>query len=596
MNPFFSTRISSVLARGRGVGLSLALLGTMAPALVVGTGSPAHADPLPGGLGPCVPGDCPDPYPAINNGAYAGRDNGINVFVGDDFLVRGRAAEAEGRIVTLDRFDQDKEEGASSVYNVGIAGVGSRVPPEDGADFLTAGGDISVASGERLLAEGGVVRHAGSVSGTIDGTVTEDADAVAPYRALRDQLTAASQCYARVDGAQRPPTGTAAYTPEQTTFTGDGTSALQVFNVDFDLVNAGGGQQGILFEDIPDDATILVNIVGDNRTINTYSGGIDDSTSPLNAYRDRLLWNFPDATTVDLRGTGQFQGSVLVGDQSSMTTASVTGINGRFFTTGSLTHTSESSGGGGQEFHAYPFNGDLPACSGPNAVTGEVRVRKTDSDTGAALPGAQFELWREANGTAGLQTGGATPDEKVGGDCTTGADGRCRREVDLGAYYWRETGAPDGYALPDPNVFGPLRLTAANASKGVELTARNTAEPGEVTGSIRVNKTDAKTRKPLMGAVFELWRETNRVRGLQTSGTSPDTRLGTGCATDGKGNCVYDDLPLGAYYLRETAVPEGYKAPAKPVTGPYVLTKKNADKGVTVNLTNRRGEPGKGGK
>ncbi|MGW7413924.1 hypothetical protein ACWGIG_15795, partial [Streptomyces sp. NPDC054863] len=33
-----------------------------------------RADPLPGGLGPCVPGDCPDPYPPINNGDIAGYD------------------------------------------------------------------------------------------------------------------------------------------------------------------------------------------------------------------------------------------------------------------------------------------------------------------------------------------------------------------------------------------------------------------------------------------------------------------------------------------------------------------------------------------
>ncbi|NEE60582.1 hypothetical protein G3M55_90755, partial [Streptomyces sp. SID8455] len=62
---------------------------------------PASAAPLPGGLGPCVPGDCPDPFPGINNGPIAGRDNAINLFVGDDFLVRGSAAEAEGRVVVL---------------------------------------------------------------------------------------------------------------------------------------------------------------------------------------------------------------------------------------------------------------------------------------------------------------------------------------------------------------------------------------------------------------------------------------------------------------------------------------------------------------
>lgn len=94
--------------------------------------------PLPGGLGPCIPGSCPDPFPGINNGPIAGRDDAINVFVGNDFLVRGRAAEAEGRVVVLDEFDQNKDPSASGLYNLGIAGVGSRVAPPVDSDFLTA--------------------------------------------------------------------------------------------------------------------------------------------------------------------------------------------------------------------------------------------------------------------------------------------------------------------------------------------------------------------------------------------------------------------------------------------------------------------------
>ncbi|WP_434590057.1 choice-of-anchor A family protein [Streptomyces sp. A5-4] len=77
-------------------------------------------------------------------------------------------------------------------------------------------------------------------------------------------------------------------------------------------------------------------------------------------WRERLLWNFPDAGTVRLVGSGQFQGSVLVGEPGSMTTVTLPGVNGRLFTVGSLTHS--SAGGGGQEIHAYPFNGDLPGC------------------------------------------------------------------------------------------------------------------------------------------------------------------------------------------------------------------------------------------
>ncbi|MCR6483986.1 choice-of-anchor A family protein [Amycolatopsis sp. OK19-0408] len=325
----------------------------------------ASADPLPGGLGPCVPGSCPDPYPPVGNGSFAGRDNGLNLFVGGDMRVTGSAAEAEGRVVVGGDFTQRKTSG-SSIYNVGVAGVGSRVPPPDGADYLTVGGDLTVAAGQRLDAvgdsKGGVVRHAGSIDGTVIGTVVHDPAAMKPYADLRAELTAASECYARVDGAPRPATGTVRNQNYQTLFTGDGKSALQVFTLDQDIAAPGGGMQGIAFEGIPDGATVLVNLTGAVRTINTYSGDLADR-DPLNRLRPRLLWNFPDATTVHLRGGGMFQGSVLAGNASGTTTVTLPGTNGRFFTAGNLVHGSSAGQGSGQEFHAYPFTGDLPSCA-----------------------------------------------------------------------------------------------------------------------------------------------------------------------------------------------------------------------------------------
>ncbi|MCX5229620.1 choice-of-anchor A family protein [Streptomyces sp. NBC_00233] len=565
------------------------------PALMLGpSASVALAAPLPGGLGPCVPGDCPEEFPEIDNGDLAGRDDAINIFVGNDFLVRGRAAEAEGRVVVLDDFDQNKDAAAGGTYNLGIVGVGSRVPPPDGSDFLTTGGGVTIAAGQTLdtkggiVAEQGIVRHAGPVSGTVTGTLVEDANAVVPYAGLRDRLTAASRCYARVDGQPRTPTGTAVNQGGQTLFTGDGTSPLQVFNVDFDMEGP-NGQQGIVFADIPDTATVLVNVLGDRRKLTTYSGGIDDDTDPLNSYRERLLWNFPDATTVDLAGTGQFQGSFLIGNQASSTTVSLPGINGRFFTTGSLTHTSAASGGGGQEFHAYPFDGDLPNCDGTNTVTGEVRVLKTDARSGAALAGATFRLWEETNGEAGLQTSGTNPDTAIGESCTTGADGECGRTVETGTYYWQETAAPPGYDLPSPAVFGPLVLTEDNADEGVSVTAANsrtTVPPG--TGSVRLLKADADSGLPLRGATFELWEETNGRGGLQTGGADPDTRVGTPCTTSVAGLCSFGELENGSYYLRETAVPDGYILPADPVTGPYVVD--DGQKVVVARLDNSRAD------
>nr|WP_286157888.1 AIM24 family protein [Streptomyces fimicarius] len=127
------------------------MVGVLAPA--------AGADPLPGGLGPCLGSSCPPSWNDPNNDPVEYFDSNINVFVGGDFLVRVAAAEAEGKVVTLGRFDMDKRDGVSQIYNVGIAGVGSRVPPPDGSDYLTAGGDITIADGERLLAEEGSHLH-----------------------------------------------------------------------------------------------------------------------------------------------------------------------------------------------------------------------------------------------------------------------------------------------------------------------------------------------------------------------------------------------------------------------------------------------------
>ncbi|MEU6312149.1 choice-of-anchor A family protein [Streptomyces sp. NPDC047014] len=581
---------------GLAIGAVLAAAGAPVAAAAAGPGGDRPAQvrraPLPEGLGPCVPapgGTCPSPFPPIgSDGVIRGRDNAVNIFVGGDFRVRERVSEAEGRLVVLGSFDQNKS-GQDLRYNIGVVGAGSLVPPSPGADFLTTGANVTVAAGQRLIADGGRVRYAGTLSGTVTGTLTPDPAAAAPYAGWRDSLSAASQCYARVDGRPRTPTGTAVNSGSQTTFTGDNTSPLQVFNVNADLVSgSGNGQQGIVFQQIPAGATILVNVFGAARTINTYSGTIQDNLDPLNAYRERLLWNFPDAATVDLNGTGQFQGSFLIGNRASETSVRLPGINGRFFTTGSLTHTSAATGGGGQEFHAYPFNGDLPDCGGtPQPVTGAVSVLKRD-EAGRPLAGAVFELWRETNGTPGLQTGGPGADTRVGADCVTPANGVCSRITTLGTYYWRETQAPPGYELP-PATTHRLELTAANAEAGVQVQVDNDRTPEIPDASITVRKTDAETGAPLAGATFELWRESNGRPGLQTTanGVPADTRLGTTCVTDTRGRCTVT-VPIGqTYYWRETATPAGYQLPADPVTR-FEPTEADLPEGIVVTIPNRR--------
>ncbi|WP_457029525.1 prealbumin-like fold domain-containing protein [Kitasatospora sp. P5_F3] len=56
---------------------------------------------------------------------------------------------------------------------------------------------------------------------------------------------------------------------------------------------------------------------------------------------------------------------------------------------------------------------------------------------GKALAGAVFQLWRESNGTPGLQTGGSRADTLAPTPCTTDAQGRCAYQgLLLGSYYF----------------------------------------------------------------------------------------------------------------------------------------------------------------
>ncbi|MFF0706212.1 choice-of-anchor A family protein [Streptomyces tendae] len=229
---------------------------------------------------------------------------------------------------SLGRFDQDKDTGGSRNYNVGIAGIGSRVLPDDGTDFLTVGGDLTVAAGEREAVEDawarGVARYADALEGIVDEDSVHDSDAVAPYKGLRQRLTDASQCHTYENGARRTPTGTAATAGRTIDFTSDGSSMLQVFDIGFDLAVTGGAMGGFRFNSIPSGATVLVNAYGDGRKINTY-----DDLLPA-GLRDRLLWNFPGASDVHLAGRTQFSGSVLVGNPSStMTVGSARSRDGR---------------------------------------------------------------------------------------------------------------------------------------------------------------------------------------------------------------------------------------------------------------------------
>ncbi|MFF0742964.1 SdrD B-like domain-containing protein [Streptomyces sp. NPDC004111] len=106
---------------------------------------------------------------------------------------------------------------------------------------------------------------------------------------------------------------------------------------------------------------------------------------------------------------------------------------------------------------------------------------------------------------------------------------------------------------------------------------------------IILSKISSKDSKPVAGAVFQLWQESNGVAGLQRTGAKRDMRRDE-CATDSMGKCTFDKIKIGSYYLVETAVPEGFELPVgnRAVTGPLKVTDRNCEKNpVRVTLKNK---------
>jgi len=356
--------------------------------LVLIGGDRAAAASLPGGLGPCLGPDCPATYPPGNsNGAIIGRDENVNVFAGGNYSVVANAAEAEGRVVVMGDFTEAKE--GAGFYNVGAAGVGTQVPPPEGSTWLAVRGNTSVDSDDTLSAikpaPNGAAGDIRGVSRSPTGTITgqevafdpSQAAETDPFVGLADELSAASQCYATA-----PPTGTVTRAGSIVTFRGDGSSQLQVFNVTQSILRLGTTPVGLEFTSIPPSATVLVNVTAPT----SWTADVSFDQGGWETVARRLLWNIPDATTVSIGENVAWFGSTLVGNPASTATVITAGYNGRFYATGNIVHGSTSSSGG-EEFHSYPFDGDLPECAPPATTTTTTISSTTSSTTGPTTTG-----------------------------------------------------------------------------------------------------------------------------------------------------------------------------------------------------------------
>ncbi|MFD2728656.1 SpaA isopeptide-forming pilin-related protein [Enterococcus camelliae] len=160
--------------------------------------------------------------------------------------------------------------------------------------------------------------------------------------------------------------------------------------------------------------------------------------------------------------------------------------------------------------------------------TGSVKLSKTDSDTGKALAGATFSIFKK-DGTV------------VAKDLVTEANGELNYSgLKPGDYYFVETAAPAGYEFDKDKKY-EFTVELQTETKVATVSATN----AQKTGSVELTKLDDDTNKVLPGATFTLYDATDKV-------------VKEGLVTGKDGKVSVDNLKPGNYYFKETAAPDGY--------------------------------------
>lgn len=205
-----------------------------------------------------------------------------------------------------------------------------------------------------------------------------------------------------------------------------------------------------------------------------------------------------------------------------------------------------------------------------NSKKPSITVNKVDSETKEPLSGAKFELWRsENNTTQGLI-------EKIGEYYTNELGQVKLNNLNYGWYAVKEILAPDGYLLAKDNikfVFLEPNQTGANE---VSITFENDKKP-----SVKIIKRDIKTKEPLSGAKFEVWRaENNTTQGLTE-------KVGEYFTND-TGEIVLDTIEYGWYCIKEIQAPDGYLLSEDNTKFIFLEPNQTGDKTATVIFENAK--------
>lgn len=153
-------------------------------------------------------------------------------------------------------------------------------------------------------------------------------------------------------------------------------------------------------------------------------------------------------------------------------------------------------------------------------------IKKVDSVTGAALPGAVFKITDSSGAVVGT----------ANGEYTTDANGLIQiSNLSAGTYLVTEVKAPDGYVLDKETK----SIQVKNDGGVYTLTFSNTPE-----GGLQIRKSDEETGKAISGVEFEVRKMNGEIIGHYT--------------TDSKGMIRLPNLDAGWYTVIETKAAKGY--------------------------------------
>ena len=373
------------------LGLSLMLLGIVVGLLAI------PAPPVSGAPASRALVDCPDTgnMPGVGIPGTFFQDANNATWVGGDYTLNPAFVESEGVTVVKGNLIQNN----GSWFGIGVVGVGSGiVGPHDGV-MLAVGGNVTVPSpgslqvGAQMGADliNGKADIGGSATGNIYSATGAPGDirsnlgaaALAPWASFASDLTTTSD-------ALKALANTGTYSGGTFTVT-DASASLQVFSITAAQLTAANG--ALDFKGLPtgpDGAPVpvVINVTGTPATLLhnyiTFNGiRVDDFAGNPQGYgaaASGLLWNFPDAATLDVPGSSQVMGSIVAPRTANSTVTAST--NGRFYVNGNVVRA-----GRGGEHHNYPWRGGYGFGCIPKDAFGTFRLNKVvDSNPPGLVP------------------------------------------------------------------------------------------------------------------------------------------------------------------------------------------------------------------